>query len=437
MNPDTTHKATMTSIFPDKRSLQVWSCLALLLLGMVYSPFLQSLAMVGLVLCVLLSWDENRDFPFVWNPAWRVSWRGFWRRPDYWTPVLYVGLVLFSFHGLQEPAYWLERLRIKTPFLFMPLVFFMFPYFSGRVAGSFWYFLAALLALSSLGIVLNYVWHFESVQAQLRMGQPLPMPCNHIRYSLLHVMGMAGGIHLLEKGFYLRSPRERGVLVGVLLWLVVAQHILAVRSGLVAMYAVLLVAALRYVWRSRRWLVGVLLLGFLVAGPLTAYYAVPSLRTRIDYARYDLDMLRKGVDRGALSDGSRWVSLEIGWKLFRNAPWTGVGAGNLRYRVEQEYAARYPGFQRRLMPHNQLLFVAAGTGVVGLAVFLFSFFLPLLYKKKYLSFPMTALHLVALVSFIAEATIENAMGVAFFVVFWGVGMVEWEENIGQKKASYE
>lgn len=419
MRADTPRRFFADPFFSNTWHFQIWVCAALLLVGMVFAPFLQSVALIGLIVCTLLRWYPDSDFPFRWNPDLQSGLYRFIRRPDFWVPLLYFLLVLGSSYTLEDPGYWLERLRIKAPFLVMPLVFFMLPVFSNRWVAAFWYFLLGLLSLTSLGIIVNYVLHADSVHALLRAGQPLPMPCNHIRYSLLHVMGIVGGLYVLEKGIYLRDPRERVWVISAVAWLVVAQHLLAVRSGLVAMYVVLLYGALRYMWRSRRWLWGVPLLVLLAIGPLIAYYSVPSLRVRVDYARYDQERFLKGAPAENLSDGSRWVSLELGWQLFMQAPWTGVGAGNLRLRMEQEYAAEYPQFQRRLMPHNQLLFVAAGTGLLGLAVFMAAFIIPLWYRKNYLFFPFAALHLIVLVSFVAEATIENAMGVAFFIFFWG------------------
>lgn len=431
MRADTPRRFFADPFFSNTWHFQIWVCAALLLVGMVFAPFLQSLALLALVVTVGLRWEPARDFPFRWRPGLGATWRRFVRRPDYWVPVGYFLLVCWSGYTLDDPGYWLERLRIKAPFLIMPLVFFMLPAFSDRWVGAFWYFLLGLLSLTSLGIIVNYVLHADSVHALLRAGQALPMPCNHIRYSLLHVMGIVGGIYVLEKGIYQRSPRERVWVAAAITWLVVAQHLLAVRSGLVAMYVVLLYAALRYMWRSRRWLWGAVLLVLLALGPVAAYQGVPSLRARMDYARYDLERFLKGASAENLSDGSRWVSLQLGWQLFEQAPLTGVGAGNLRLRMEQEYAAEYPQFQRRLMPHNQLLFVAAGTGLLGLAVFMAAFIIPLWYRKNYLFFPFAALHLIVLVSFVAEATIENAMGVAFFIFFWGFArQQEVEEVVG-------
>lgn len=413
----------------DTRSVQAWICCVLLLIGMIYAPFLQSLSFILLVFVAVFDWRPDREFPFGVHPALWSRVKAMVSRPDYWAPGLYFLIVLLGMYSLEDPGYWLARLRIKAPFLVLPLVFFVLPPFSKRLYGMLWYVLVGVLSVTSAGILIYYFLHFEAVQALLKSGQAMPMPCNHIRYSLLQTMGIVGGIYLLERGFYLAYRWEHYILATLVGWLIIAQHLIAVRSGLAVLYVVLLYMVLRYIWRTRRWVTGAVIGVLLAIGPVVAYQAIPSFRARIDYARYDLDMYRKQEQRQQLSDASRWVSWEIGWALFKSSPVVGVGAGNLRKRVEQAYEVRYPNFQNHLMPHNQFLFVAAGSGLVGLAMFLLAFAIPLFYKHHYRHVPFFALHINLFVSCMVEATLESAMGVAFFLFFWGIGMNYQERHV--------
>lgn len=410
----------ISSVYLAPRELRAWVCCILILAGMVYSPFLQSAGLILLVLLALFDWRPEREFPIAWNPRIRPAVGDFFSRPDYWAPILYFLVVFMGIYAVEAPDYWLARLRIKAPFLFLPFVFFLLPPFSKRLYGVLWYFLILLLALTSLGVLLNYLLHAEAIQKLIEQGQPIPMPCNHIRYSLLQAMGVAGGMYLLDSGFRLRYRWERPVLIGLLTWLILAQHLIAVRSGLAVLYAVLALATLHFLWKTRRRAMGIALLALLLLSPVLAYRTVPSFRTRIDYARYDLERYLEDRQVRHLSDAARWVSWELGWDLFRESPVLGVGAGNLRMRMEEAYAARYLDAQNYLMPHNQFLFVAAGSGLVGLVLFLCAFLIPLLRGKHYRDFLFAALHINVFLSCIVEATLENAMGVAFFIFFWGI-----------------
>ena len=388
--------------------MAVMSCV-LLLGGMVYSPYLQSLSMFFLGIAAL------------WYALVHKQ------KQDYRGAVVFAVVTLYFFIVLtgllypqEDPGYLLERLRIKAPFLGLPLFFWLLPPFSKRDYLLVWSFLVVLLAITSLGITINYLLHQEAINLMIRQGQPMPMPCNHIRYSLLQAIGIAGGIYVLEswiaEGRTARKWQIAG-LAGLILWLFIAQHLIAVRSGLVVTYAVLAVAAIRYVLSQKKYLAGGLFLLLLALAPVLAYQFVPSVQTRVGYMRYDFDLYRKGKAEGTLSDASRWVSWRIGWDIFEESPWVGIGPGNLREEVEAQYAAEYPSYEKRLMPHNQFLHTAAGSGIPGLLLFLTAFFTPLFYQKNWTHFPFLALHVIAFLSFIVEATLENAMGVAFYLFF--------------------
>lgn len=388
--------------------MAVISCI-LLLGGMVYAPYLQSLSMflLGIAACWhTLAQNQKQDY------------RG---AIVFAVIPLYFFIVLSGlFYPLEDPGYFLERLRIKAPFLGLPLFFWLLPAFSKRDYLLIWSFLAVLLAITSLGITINYFLNQEAINLMIRQGQPMPMPCNHIRYSLLQAMGLAGGLYVLEswiaEGRTARKWQIAG-LAGLILWLFIAQHLIAVRSGLVVTYALLTAAAIRYILAQKKYLVGGVFLLLLALAPILAYQFVPSVQTRVGYMRYDFDLYRKGNTAGTLSDASRWVSWRIGWDIFKESPWTGIGPGNLRKQVELQYANAYPSYEKRLMPHNQFLHTAAGSGIAGLLLFLTAFFLPLFYRRNWTHFPLLALHLIAFLSFIVEATLENAMGVAFYLFF--------------------
>lgn len=397
------------------------ACLACILLlgGMVYSPYLQSVSMFLLGIAA------------VWHTATVREKHGYWVILPFAVVSLHFFLVLSSvLYPLSDVGYLLERLRIKVPFLGLPLVFFLLPSFPQRYYHLIWNFLLVLLGITSLGIAVNYFLHQEQINLMIRQGQPMPMPCNHIRYSLLQTMGIAGGLYLLQERYtHKETLTEKGFLqlptkwIWVLtLWLFIAQHLIAVRSGLMVAYVLIGAAVLREIIIRKKYFLGVLALSALALAPVLAYRFIPSVRTKVGYMRYDYDLYRKGQDIGVLSDASRWVSLGIGWKIYQASPWTGTGPGNLRYAVGEQYATYYPEISKRLMPHNQFLHTAAGSGTIGLILFSISFFIPLFYRRYWAHFPFLALHIAAFLSFLVEATLESAMGVAFYLFFLLLGL---------------
>lgn len=392
------------------------------MVSMVFShEFVLSQAMI--LLAALALFERRPGFP--WLGLRRRLWENTesWRR---YTPNLMIAipflLVLVSGFWSSDFSYTLERLRIKLPFLVLPWAFAGIPRFSRKEYRLVLYFLIGLMALACLYVGFNYLLNFDQINQLIGMGKTIPTPSNHIRFSLVLCFAILSGIYLLREGAVLRYSWERRVLVLVTVFLFVFIHMLSVRSGLLALYAALFVWLLRYVVLTRRWAVTAVAAGLLFLLPAAAYQVFPSLRAKIAYARWDILQHRQGAGAN-YSDSDRLTSLEVGWKVAKEAPVFGVGAGDLKREVTEEYAeGNYQEAQIQKMPHNQLLTILAGTGIAGLAVFLAGFFHPLFYRKNYRDFLFLGLHAVVFLSFMMENTIENNFGVSFFLLFLLLGL---------------
>jgi len=348
-----------------------------------------------------------------------AAWKAFRSAPQFW---MLCGLFFFTFWGvwdIQDMGYWLSRLRIKIPFLVLPLAFFFLPRPSNRSLDGLLYYLVWLLTLTSLGVLFNYLLHIEAINQMIKQGKPIPLPCNHVRFSLLLVFGILSSLYLYFQGFFWRRPKEKYLQLGMAAFLFLFIHILSVRTGIVVLYSTLLLLTIRYVFKTRRYGVGLGLLTVLLIFPFLAYQTIPSLRAKVDYVKYDLFMYRHGHTDKDLSDAGRWISLQMGWEVFREHPWLGVGAGNLKQAVQQKYTAKYPELseEERKMPHNQFLSMLAAGGIIGALLFTLIFFYPLFYESNYRHWLLLGLYIITGLSFLVENTIENAMGVGFFLYY--------------------
>lgn len=391
------------------------SCLALMV-GLILSPYLQSMSLFGFAIAAVWESLANRE-------GLRERWKGFLKRPDFWVFGLHFVIVLMGVWSIQDQGFWLERLRIKLPFLILPLAFFFMPSFTQRQYFSLLYVLIILLSITSLGILINYNLDYENVQLLIKQGQSMPMPSNHIRFSLLVAIGVLAAAYLYWKGYYWKSPKEQRWIGGMGLFLLVFLHVLSVRSGIAALYLAVLVVGLRYAWVQRKYGLALGLVAALTALPLLGYFLLPSFKMKVDYALYDLRMRQSGQGT-MLSDSERITTLRAGWNIFKAAPVLGVGAGNLDQAVHFQYQANFPNAARVMMPHNQFLYVAAGSGLIGLGLFLVAIFLPLFYRRNYRDELVLGVYVVILASLMVEATLENAMGVALTGFFLLMGLKE-------------
>ena len=133
--------------------------------------------------------------------------------------------------------------------------------------------------------------------------------------------------------------------------------------------------------------------------------------------KYDLQQLFLFQNASGLSDAGRILSIEKGMELFKEHPLTGVGIGDLRVEMKSKLDAAPEHPRDVLLPHNQFAFVAAGTGIFGLIVFIVAVFLPLLGRRYLKNWLFVCFHIIILSSFFTEATIEEQMGTGFYLSF--------------------
>lgn len=386
----------------------LWSSTALL--GLIWSPAILSISM-GLLLMTGLVGLRQKGVR-------REAVVRLRTRYDLWALTLLFWLVVPGFLGLDDPTYWYSRLRIKVPFLLLPLAFMLLPPLSRRQVRGLHGVLLGLLVVVSIQIVATYLLDYAAINQAIKEGRTIPTPGNHIRLSLLMAYGVVSGIQLLREGSVVRYRWARGVVAVATLLVLVVLHILSVRSGLAVLYVVLAAMLVHAIVTQGRWRLGIGGLVLLVGLPVLTYALVPSFRNKINYTRYQYQLRwDQNMQQGNYSDAGRLLSWRIGWELLREHPWRGVGPGNLRQRVDQIYAERYPEVERQRMPHNQFLSVAAGSGLLGLLVFLVGFLAPLFCRKAYHSPLLLFFYLIITLSCLVENTLENAEGVGLFTLW--------------------
>ncbi len=398
---------------------------------MLAAPALQSIGLIAIFIWSLLQ-VQFSPFQVAVRRDLINQFNAFWNHPEFWTLTLWFFIVLISSLWSTDWSYWTERLRIKLPFLLLPFAFFLLPPFSRKAFRSLVTGMLLLTSLVAAGVLINYFLHFETVNLMIRRGQHMPMPLNHIRFSLLIGLVILYGLHQVMRG---QRDLQWRLQLGLSIFLILFLHLLSVRTGLLAFYAALGLGILRFIWSSKRYALGAILITGMLATPLAAYWLLPSFRTKINYMRWEMH-LRKHQNEAAVdySDAGRILSWKIGWDLFTKHPLIGVGAGDLRREVNSRYKDDYPNFEQRRMPHNQFLSVLAGTGIIGFVFFTWGMLGPLLYQKGYREelFPLVCT--VLWLSFMVENTVENALGVAIYVLFLGLILLQGKISVGRTPA---
>lgn len=364
-----------------------------------------------------------------WWGGLRVAFQTFLRKPALVALSLLLLVPALSYFWSVNEAFWADRVRIRIPFFVLPFAFANLPPLSRRQYRLILYLLVAVMAVLCIGVGINFLLHYDIIIDDLQHGRPVPVPRNHIRFNLILVTAIFSGGWLWAQGFYWRRPAERWVLAVALVFLFAFLHVLTVRSGIVAMYGVLLFSLVWAVIRTRRWGLALGGLALLVVLPFIALRTVPSLQQRIGYMRHDWEQYRKGAG-SQYSDSERFVSLTVGYEVWRKALWWGVGAGDVPMEVQRVVNDGYPHYTLDpKLPHNQYLYILAGTGLLGLLLSLIAFAAPLMPRRNRRFYLLCAFQAVVLLSFLVEYTIETAIGVAFYLFYtlWFWKMAEDEE----------
>ncbi len=384
----------------------------------IYSPFGLTIALLGLISLALFD-IQKTPFKLRLHPQLRSNWFGFWRAPSHWMTSLMFFIVLLSVLYSTDWDYSAGRLKLKISFLVLPFVFYSLPRLSSRAYQGLFYCLVIVLFLTNLMLGANYLLNFEEINKNIALGQPMPTFRNHVRYSLLLGVGILSGLVLVYRRFSFKYTFEVWMIAAMTLFNFIFIHILSVRSGLAVLYITILIGCFALVFLQRRYLLGTLCLSAMILAPVFAYYTIPSFYSKVHYANWELHEYRHGRTPSG-SDQGRFRSYIVGWEVFSQQPVLGVGAGDLRQEVHQQYDLRYPDQERKLMPHNQFLTVAGGTGLIGLLLFLLAFFYPFLYKGHFRDPFYFIFFLAFLLSFMVESTLENSIGIGFYVIFLGV-----------------
>ncbi len=399
----------LSAMPPDRHVIELYRCrlyqalLVFAVAGMLFSPPALSVSLIGLVGVGLL------DPRLIINPRWRERIGRTIRQPvALGLLLLYLLLLAGCWQTLDWP-YYLERLRVKLPLLALPIAWAGLPKLTKTEEGRVWGGITLLLTLTLLGVLTNYALHFSEVNEAVRRGGSVPVPRNHVRFSLLIAVGVFAALRAVE----LRAWQQRRAWWVAAAILFVGLHLLAVRSGLVGAYAGVAVYGILLAARLRRWglAVGVIIgLGLL---PVLGYLSVPSLRAKVQYMRYELLHRDRALDRNDYSDDGRLTSIRLGWQVYDDNPWVGVGPGNLRAEMDRRYAEARPGAEGK-RPHNQFVSALAGSGMLGGVMTLAAFYLLWLGGWRMRSPAYLAIWSVFFLSCLVENTLENTVGVSAF-----------------------
>jgi O-antigen ligase len=377
----------------------------LIVLGMPLSRAMLSIGMILLTLVALLQIDFTEKIKRFYSVTPFIAIHAFFF------------LIVLSGLWSDETTFWIERVRIKLPFLFLPVAFYILMPIERKaflllLKTYFW-----LILLCCIWSLLHLFADFKNIAVSYASGSVMFTPVNHIRFSLMTVMAAVIGLELLSEKY--GAVWKKGIVIAAVIIMIVYLHLLAVRSGLLALYMVSLVLLVKYILQSRKYWVAVVAVVLITTTPFVALRFFPTLENKFHYMRYDLQNYFSGNYEIFGSDTRRLLSFRAGIEAGNEKPLLGHGYGDIKKAVADSFQKKFNTVPEtnRLMPHNQFIFIYVGLGIVGLLIFLYSFFIPLFYNRNWNNTILLSLTVMVFTSFLSEYTLETQIGVAFYLFF--------------------
>ena len=308
---------------------------------------------------------------------------------------------------------WLGVMRVKLPFLLLPIAFAGRWQLTTRQWLLILYSFLILVALGCSWSLLQYAMDARAIHENyLRAGiMPVPLDGDHVRFSWLVAIAMLACLLQFE-----RTGRTVWLLPAF--FFIIYLHVLSARTGLLMAYLAFLCFVIRKIASGKKsyylWLT------IPAALILAGWLFVPTLKKRIQYIRYDLSLIVSDQYRSGTSDGNRLQSLKAGWYILRKKPF-GTGAGDIRREVNAWYDKNAPGMQPhdRIYPSSEWMIHGNMAGWLGIAFFTVLVIFPLWISTRHRFFWLL-LNSMAIAGLLFESSLEIQYGVFIycFVMLW-------------------
>jgi len=373
---------------------------AIWIIGIVWSRFAISLGMILMIAAGL------------WHGQILEKLKSFFTN-KYYLCILGI-FIIYLITGLysDNQDYFMQRMRIKLPFLFLPFAFASVQNIDKETIKQVIYVFIGVTLTGVLWSLSHFLLDVNVYIENYSKGQILPTPIHHIRFSIMVAISIAMSIYLMMGKLRFK---EKYFVSAVIVFMSIYLHILAVRSGLLTFYVLIICTVFYHLLKNRN----IKLMIGLVAGTGLAIFLstqyIPTVKKKIGYTKYSLELFAKNENIRELSDSRRLGSIAAGLYLAKENPIIGVGYGDLMDETNNYLRNTYPELvDLELLPHNQYVLTLTTAGIIGLFLFLLFTIYPIFYLGGYKDFLLVSSQLMMFASFMVEHTIESQIGVALY-----------------------
>ncbi|WP_165903557.1 O-antigen ligase family protein [Hymenobacter gummosus] len=338
-------------------------------------------------------------------------------------PVYFGFVLIFLMHlaaGLNTSAanakeFWRD-IVLQLPFLMLPLAFWILPPLPSSDLKRLYKLLLAATTLSAIGSTIYYLLNADYINELYIHSKIMPTVPDHIRFSLLIALSIAVGAVMLNRKVL--TGWRRAAVLGATIFLAGFMHLLAVRSGLVALY-VLAVVAIGYLLKKQAWRKAAAVTALMVLLPIVSYFTLPTFYNKYHNTKDDASRVEQTHSANNYSLVGRMYSYQTALEVWKDHPVFGVGKADLRMEMSARYQEFFPQIEEEhyLQPHNQFLFYLVAFGTLGVAIFILSFYYPLWWARRRHAPMLLVQYIIVTLSFMVEPTMEGQSGLTFSLFF--------------------
>lgn len=269
----------------------------------------------------------------------------------------------------------------------------------------------------------NYLINYEYLNQKILESQGLPIVggVSHISFSIMCAFAIGLCLYMYSQSnlvYIADKINTKYIYIAIAFLLFVIFHFISSRTGWVSLYMALVLALFQYVFKSKKYLWGIITLICIVVTPLIAYNFVDAFHNKIVNTIDDVNRYFTGDYIGYYSVSMRFEAWRVCWQIFKEHPFIGVSSADLGDSMQVIYNSYgVSDFARVFEAHNQFLEYAACFGIVGLIALIWVFYL-LLTKKGWNNFLVLYFTAVCFGSFLFESFLEIQVGIAFFTLFY-------------------
>lgn len=399
----------------------------LMVSGTVIAEATPALLSVGCVFILL--------HPFI-NNGFTNTWKAVKTNPFAWPLLVYYLLILATYfytHDTFEYGLYIQR---QLPLIFLGIGLAVPGIFSRRQVNIIFSTLVVAVLIAGIASFINYMLHFAEINESITHSKPIPIVTrvNHIHYSILMAFSLLILLYQLRvTGIADKKYKNAAIVAAIALFLLL--HTIAARTGLAAFYIALFVGIIWYMARRKKLGLAIMLVVALCISGALAVKLIPSLRTRFENTRYDLQRYSNGEDPNNYSISERFESTKNAYRLWQRHPLVGVAPADLKDQVYKQYEMDNTQLQgdNRTLPHNQFLLTATCMGIIGLLILLWMFLLPLFNRNARHCILFMLFMVLCFVSFQVESVLERQVGISFFCLFYMI----LSSQLGDRRLSEE